>query len=898
MATLGCRAPFFTTRVGASVVSHESPDQRSRRGPSMLRSDPRSRFKDSYAEFAKHLQTVIREDGHIQTVNRSVQVQLGHGSGGGYAGSHGIGRHSDIEDDSHPHRQELTHLLRALASRAGMREQDPEIQHLEQFFIERLGERDHELQQLQMEHFETDTKNGQLRSALRASASALQHAATLMPPDMGFDVKEDEYLKQIQDLQNEVRDKDSKILGLARGTKEAQQLASRAERTLQKALGKWAPSAVPIELKRETFQAWAAKARNGDVQQKKAEQKFKDAMARGRESLQSGINKIVGGLAHTSAAQELRTALEAWRNLVMKGKFANDKKKMREQAVQQTLMHWAGDFKKTALPAILYAWLRLLDARQQEKTAEKQRKEHIRLSKEMEKQALARATMAMTASVGKLDPHAAIVILRAWRELILDARQQKALACERERADARASEFKNQARRRFAFLITEGQQAALLHILDAWHSSVVSHKRREEEWRLRNLEALFRAWGALVAAARETHLLEKEKEEYLKEKAALEDQIKANQKQNARRRASVAAFASSTGQTDPSVILRMSWLCWMELINEKRIREESDKERREYEKQFQERQQKELDKYRQRQSLVALQVSSKADGEQVELMRRLAWQCWRDFVDETKRERQLDARQRLFEDEMKKAEKEAEQLQMEAHMQHEKHKKVHEQRKAIFLMSLEQRDSNLILQAAWLAWREVMDDRKKTEVNVLRERLSQKETDLVQAVASLAKPTPSPEPAAPVPVKPPTFCEWLRSCLLPASTKKTSQVKAVENSPAKLTTGKKPGLLAPGGQSGPPAVHDTHTAGVSPAKGASSMATPATPPRAGAVHQPQLPGSASPGSPLPAGEYVQARVASSSEKKLPTETVPEGLKRLPRLDHGEKPTVQASPLGP
>ncbi|CAE8654630.1 unnamed protein product, partial [Polarella glacialis] len=143
-------APFFTTRVGASVVSHGPGDPRHARSPEQLRSDPRGRFKDSYASAAKHFQ---------QWLPNTPSSPSG--------GRRGV---KEFDDFSAGHTE--------------------------------LG--------LQLELQEARSEIQQLRNALRASASALQHASSLLPPELGFSIEADTQL--IQDLTNQVRDKDEQLL--------------------------------------------------------------------------------------------------------------------------------------------------------------------------------------------------------------------------------------------------------------------------------------------------------------------------------------------------------------------------------------------------------------------------------------------------------------------------------------------------------------------------------------------------------------------------------------------------------------------------------------------------------------------------------------------------------------
>eukprot|EP00439_Symbiodinium_sp_Y106_P063386 s428_g9.t2 len=115
--------------------------------------------------------------------------------------------------------------------------------------------------------------------------------------------------------------------------------------------------------------------------------------------------------------------------------------------VQQTLMHWMGDLKKTIQPTVFFAWRRLVEARRQEKRAADLRREHARLAKDEAKKRMIQATLALTGDPDKMDPTALKVVLRAWRECMLESRSENALKFERARATEREKDRKVQAQR-------------------------------------------------------------------------------------------------------------------------------------------------------------------------------------------------------------------------------------------------------------------------------------------------------------------------------------------------------------------------------------------------------------------------------------------------------------------
>lgn len=825
-------------------MSHEPQDPRAKRGPAQIRNDPRARFKDSYAQFAKHLNQWLR------------QFPLDGTNGPDLCAS------EDIEDASHPARRELQRLLKRISDRAGLSDKDADIVKVETIFIERLKEREVELQRLKYEHHDADAKNTQLRNALRASASALQHAATLMPPDIGIDIQEDEYLNQIQELQRQVVDKDNRILELLKGTTNAQSLAARAEKTLQRALGKWAPSAIPVELQREAFQAWSAHTRSGEVRQRKQEAEFQKRLGRSSAALQSKINGIVGGLAHATIAQEARVALESWRRITKQGRFEKEKKKLKEEQVRKTVMQWASDFPKTAMPAIFFAWRRLIDSRHEEKKAEEMRREHMRLAKEEKRQRIASAALALTADPKKMDPYAMKVILRAWQYCMIEARAENAVRIAHVRAEEREKERRSQFQRRFAMLASEGNHGLLHGSFKAWHSEVLAEKeerkRQQTEQRLSYLQGVFRSWSTLTSVGKRAKELENEKERLQKEQDDLLREVEEHRRQNSKMRGSLLGLAS---EADPHqyVLLGMIMASWKELLIERRLLQSREEERKKVEQEFQERQEEQRISLRMRQSVMAFSaVDQKLKG-QKEVLLPILWAAWRELVEENQRDQHMDITQRLYEEEAKKAQQEAQQLKVEASQLRQRHLHTQQKRQAVFLMSLEQRDQTLLLQVTMSAWRECVEDRRKHAVNEMRKQLQGLQGDTFMKV--IRGPSTATDPAYPG-ASPPKkgLCQRMCRCL-PFCCTKSGSTAVSQAPPAKTKTA--PSQL-------PSAAADTGKLPDQPggAEVASSREV---------VEQPGLP--AQPPSELPAGSFIPEAPSEKGLSTLPEEPG-DGLRRF------------------
>lgn len=695
---------------------------------------------------------------------------------------------------------------------------------------------------------------------------------------------EDDHLALIGDLQRQVVAKDHELLGLRKGTSQAQGLAVRAQRTLQQALSKWAapPSAIPLELKRDVFRAWSASARGGDVRQEKLEREFKKRLGKSRAVLQSKINAVVGGLAQATHAQQARTVMEAWRSVSKEGKFQKEKSKMKQAQVQQTLMHWMGDLKKTIQPTVFFAWRRLVEARRQEKRAADLRREHARLAKDEAKKRMIQATLALTGDPDKMDPTTLKVVLRAWRECMLESRSENALKFERARAAEREKDRKVQAQRRFAMLAAEGSRPMLHGSFHAWAHKVASRKseakRCEEETRFSYLQAIFRAWATLAAAGHQSKELEQEKERLRQEQEQLKKEIEEQRLRQSKIRQSMLGFAEN--QANQYVILGMIWSSWKELLLEKRLLAEHNAERQQWEREFEERQEAERKSLRYRASVMALSSVDHQMKAQKEVLVPILWAAWKDLVAERRRDETMDISRRAVEDDARKAQQEDRTLAQEAAKLRETYRHSQQQRQAVFLWSIERRDQSMLLRVAWSAWRECLDDRRKTEVEhvqTLKQRLHG--TDFAAKIAAVAsEQTPTGATAGPtrpgdvaVPVKPGLCGRFFRFFVAPKQPPKQSGRPVWTPTAAKATSspaGRQP-VQVPGSV---PAAAERHAPPPTvtqdaAAAGASSATAPAA----------TDPGPSAGPETLPAGEFLSP---GAPPREPATPTAKSGLRRF------------------
>eukprot|EP00930_Biecheleria_cincta_P042606 TRINITY_DN29308_c0_g1_i2.p1 TRINITY_DN29308_c0_g1~~TRINITY_DN29308_c0_g1_i2.p1 ORF type:complete len:837 (+),score=173.39 TRINITY_DN29308_c0_g1_i2:146-2656(+) len=739
-------APFFTTRVGSHVVSHAPADPRQARTSAEVRADPRARFKDSYAAAATHFQRWLPS---TEPASPS--------RGAGYGGA----KLAQAEDP--------------LAAQA------------------ELG--------LKLELHEARSEIQQLRNALRASASALQHAATLMPPDLGFEIQED--TKLIQDLTSQVQEKDAEIAELRRIASGAERSAMGHKQALLDAMGKWAPSAERLDLLREPFQAW--RSIQLEVRQVK---KFQEALRKGKESMLPGVMKVVRGLSDTSLAHFARTVMEAWQGLTKGSKWGKKERELKRAKIDQTLLLWGGDFAKTAKPVCFGYWLRLITSRREEKKEEQQRREHMKTVEQMQKEARLKTAMAFASKAGVIDPRMVKIIFQVWHELMTVARLEKDHQAAVDAAEARAAEsaraWKEQAQRRAFFMMADTAQARLRSTLQLWKSAIKIIKMKEEEIRLSNLESILRTWCVLAIAGRSAREVENARGHLEKENA----ELKATREKNYQKRASVLAMAEGQAEAgNRAMILNIVLSAWKEDTHARKLEKEREQERAEYEENFKKRQKEQQDRDRTRAVMIAMGVANKSELVENELLVRSLIQSWVDQVKETKRSKSLDERQLVWEADKKAAEEKAEEekrrlqhdaetLQAEISKQEMRHKEVHHQRQVLYLMSLGERDREVMLQVCWSAWKECFDDRKNIEIQELRQQLEtlrisrQVLSDIDPSAARPDDPhSPHGHPSSPVGAgdvveepKPSaavhrTLCARMIACLCPGQSRRTRPAK-------------------------------------------------------------------------------------------------------------------------
>lgn len=536
----------------------------------------------------------------------------------------------------------------------------------------------------------------QLRNALRATASALQHAASLLPIDLGLNLQAHGEL--LNDFTSQLRSKDEEILDLARRATQSERQAAGQKGALLLAMQRWGANGGQRELIRMPWEAWKG------VQKERAEKKrFQEAMSQGRASLQPTVLKVLEGFASKHGMAEARIVFTAWGAVVRDVKHGKEKTVMRQEKVRATLLRWTDGFAVSAQSVCWSAWKMFRASLKHEQDAEASRKEHVRVAKEMKRQAVERAAMTLFAG-GSQVLH---IVLKEWRECALTTRAQKAVLSERQRASQSEERTRLQAVRNFAFLMQKDNHALVALYFAMWHDNSNLERQAKVDSRRQIQHQLFIAWCAVTGAGRHVRDLEKEKAALQAREVAHHAELEAHRKQ----REGIMNMADS--KANPLMLMRVVWSSWRESTAEVRREQEREQEKQAWKEQFEAEQRQIHEQERRRAVLGSLAGSS-------EMTMRIVWSAWISMLLLHHHENELDGAHMVFEAQQLKSMNEAEHLKLAVRAAELKHHDLHQKRKALFLASMDDRDKTMIIHVTWSAWRECVQDGRITEIKKLR----------------------------------------------------------------------------------------------------------------------------------------------------------------------------------
>lgn len=583
-------------------------------------------------------------------------------------------------------------------------------------------------QQLLMELAESKAEVRQLREALRVFTASDGGG---LPPELEAELED--HRRAVTDLTREIREKDELLLDHDRRAGENEDLIEKHRAALLRTMGNWSAGNTELQC-RWAWDSWRNSAHAAVVERKQTEQ-VQAAIRAAKASAKLALLRAIAELATAGDAPLARATLNAWHAMLVAKKQHAEVQQQRQERVQAVLLQWAGDFAATA-PSVCFAgWRRHVEVKRQEAHAEKMRKEHAQFSAQLKRTAVLQVCMALSLKMkeeGRVMTQQ--VFIHAWREAAVACRATKAMDTERRRTIDAVAENKRhheaQVLRNFAMFLAASRGALRSNVFYTWRDVKVRAKQARVVDELRIRQAAFSAWHRDTILSRREHELEQEREREQKRVAELLDQQK--------QRRVMMAF-SLMDKSGVRLLQQTLFSSWREATLE-------SKRQREMELEWEKERQHQLEQQRLRRATLAFSISGQLSEQNILLELRTIWSAWNECVKLSRRDRELEGAQRLFEEEKnrvleeaaeerrlleEKATEEARRLEAEvARFEAEataearrleievarfeadkaeldaKFHDVHMRRKFGFLMSIESRDQNMLMAQVLSCWKE------------------------------------------------------------------------------------------------------------------------------------------------------------------------------------------------
>jgi hypothetical protein len=155
--------------------------------------------------------------------------------------------------------------------------------------------------------------------------------------------------------------------------------------------------------------------------------------------------------------------------------------------------------------------------------------------------------------------------------------------------------------------------------------------------------------------------------------------------------------------SDSAFFLKLMWQAWVQEVAEGKRRKEEQREREEWQKQF-DKQRRETN------AKQVLRLGFKFDSASKGSLLRYAWSAWMDALRDSQRSLTLDVRQRLFEEQRRNSLQENMDMAAHARAATKRHQDVEAKRGILFVWA--QKDSRLLTRTAWSAWHQFVVDRQ------------------------------------------------------------------------------------------------------------------------------------------------------------------------------------------
>eukprot|EP00403_Amphidinium_massartii_P018404 CAMPEP_0178409572 /NCGR_PEP_ID=MMETSP0689_2-20121128/20532_1 /TAXON_ID=160604 /ORGANISM="Amphidinium massartii, Strain CS-259" /LENGTH=652 /DNA_ID=CAMNT_0020030719 /DNA_START=14 /DNA_END=1968 /DNA_ORIENTATION=- len=534
----------------------------------------------------------------------------------------------------------------------------------------------------------------QLRNALRCTAGQ-------EPPMLQLDTF---YHDMIAKLETRLHERDEQLRQLRRGATVSVRQALHNRHNILAALQRWSGHNI-LDVAREAFGAWSS-----IILERRSAAKLKAAWKDGASTNDVHVRKVLQTLSGGNSRLEVKVILAAWHAASSQTKLEAERQTMQHRQRQAAVLAMSGRTDRATAAMTFVAWRDAIEEQRKSELEQKQHKQHAQAMKQIKQESLRQSILAMAESSRRTEePMLLKVVVSSWRQCTLDARSTSALVKQRQHFATHLERAKAHATRSVAMMLSSSRLPHLAALFGAWREAVASARLEN----LRILQTVWVGWKGLQAEAHRTREIERERHEIQLER---ERHQAAVQHQERQRHAILNSFAAS----DDRLLLQTLWSAWRaDVVEAHRQREQAAQ---------QEAWQQELDEVVRRQLQQSLQrKAALAFEESSEMLLRVHWSCWLQYVEGERRFKQLEHEQRVFEhDVLKEQERLAadkREIEREAAALEARNHELHAKRRALVEFSLQSDERGVLLQAVWSAWREYL---QKEEVEELRRLLKRK----------------------------------------------------------------------------------------------------------------------------------------------------------------------------
>lgn len=567
-----------------------------------------------------------------------------------------------------------------------------------------------EVEKLQLELTQARSEIHQLRSALHYAGLALQGVGAYdkIPPELRAHL--DQHQRMVDELMQKLDESNEERLALQKKQLEQDKLLSHHRHVLLQSIGQWSGDG-PLLL------AWSAWMKF--MRQKHKENAFNAALKKAKKRAGPNVMKAISAMAEKSLAEIAHLIFAKWLGICEAEKRAKTQTEHKQGLVNGTLQMWAGSKSFFAKNMTFKLWWEVVQDRKQAEMDEKRRKQHLEEQRDMKKQTAMMIAMQF-AEAGDEQNKTVVLRLahRAWREYVLDERSVKTLAKEQEAAKAAKDRM---TERHFVMLMTNDVKTLKAMTFAGWRDF---NQREVIVKTLKLLAAVFHAWRTDT----KNHHRQRELDHLREEIAAKEeDHVKQLEDDQTRRFAILAAIGDGQSAYEKSLFLHTIFSAWKEVMLETKRQEEHEAEQKKWQQEFEEQQQKLLDNERRRG--IALAFANAKNGPQDdEYLLHIVFSAWLQMHLVEKRDKELEGAQRVFEDDLVRAQRDRDELEQEMQKLDSRYRDQHDRRSALLALQMSKKNAEhskvndeLLLRICWSAWKEIFIDAQMEAKNLKKE---------------------------------------------------------------------------------------------------------------------------------------------------------------------------------